>query len=241
MITAGQYGAFSAIAPASWIEIYGTHLATVRVLDWSNAFNGIQAPSALGGSTVTVGGKPAFIDYVSPSQINVQVASSVAAGPQPVVVTTAGGASASFSVPVNLVQPGLLAPLSFKLAGGPNVAALFPDGVTYVLPPGAFPGLRSARAKPGDTITLYGVGFGPVTPDNPAGLIVQGQNVLQSAFKVSFAGTPATVTYAGLGPGFLGLYQFNVVVPNVAASDSVPFTFTLGGASGSQTLVIAIQ
>jgi uncharacterized protein (TIGR03437 family) len=98
----------------------------------------------------------------------------------------------------------------------------------------------TARAKPGDTIILYGVGFGPVTPDSPAGQIVTQSNRLQATFQVSFAGTPATVTFSGLTGGFLGLYQFNVVVPNVAASDSVPFTYSLNGVSGPQNLVIAV-
>jgi uncharacterized protein (TIGR03437 family) len=40
--------------------------------------------------------------------------------------------------------------------------------------------------------------------------------------------------------GYLGLYQFDVVVPNVAASDTVPFTFSLGGTPGTQTLLIAV-
>ena len=62
-----------------------------------------------------------------------------------------------------------------------------------------------------------------------------------SSDLVSFAGISATVTYAGFAPGYVGLYQFNVVVPNVAASDSVPLTFTLGGANGPQNLVIAVQ
>ena len=50
-------------------------------------------------------------------------------------------------------------------------------------------------------------------------------------------GTPATVKFAGLGR-FLGLYQFNVVVPNVAASDTVPLTFSLGGTPGTQTTML---
>jgi uncharacterized protein (TIGR03437 family) len=80
-----------------------------------------------------------------------------------------------------------------------------------------------------------------VTPDTPAGQIVQQTNALQSTLQVYFAGIPANVTYAGLTPGYVGLYQFNVVVPNVAASDTVPLTFTLGGTAGSQSLVIAVQ
>jgi hypothetical protein len=44
-----------------------------------------------------------------------------------------------------------------------------------------------------------------------------------------------------LTAGFTGPYQFNVVVPNVAASDSVPFTYSLGGVAGPQNLIIAVQ
>lgn len=85
------------------------------------------------------------------------------------------------------------------------------------------------------------MGFGPVTPDSPAGLIVTQANQLQATFKASFAGTPATVNFSGLTGGYLGLYQFNVVVPNVAPSDSVPFTYSLGGVPGPQNLIIAVR
>ena len=53
-------------------------------------------------------------------------------------------------------------------------------------------------------------------------------------------GTQASVTYAGLAPNFVGLYQFNVTVPQVAAGDAVPLTFTLNGADVPQRLVIAV-
>jgi uncharacterized protein (TIGR03437 family) len=137
------------------------------------------------------------------------------------------------------VEPGLLAPAVFNLPAGQYVAAVFPDGVTFVLPP--FAGVPTARAKPGDTIIIYGVGFGQVTPDSPAGQIVSQSNQLKATFQAFFAGTPATVAFSGLTGGYLGLYQFNVVVPNVAASDSVPFTYSLNGVSGPQKLVIAVQ
>ena len=224
------------------MEIYGTNLANVPRQDWGSGgtsdFKGNLAPTAVGGTTVTIGGLPAYIDYVTPGQVNAQVPSGVAPGPQPVVVTTAGGSSVEYTVTVNPVEPGLLAPAVFKLPAGQYVIAQFPDGFTYVLPP--FAGLPTARAKPGDIIILYGVGFGPVTPDSPAGLIVTQSNQLQANFQASFAGTPATVKFAGLAGGYLGLYQFNVVVPNVAASDSVPFTYSLNGVAGPQNLIIAI-
>ncbi|MEO8372005.1 MAG: hypothetical protein ABI806_22670 [Candidatus Solibacter sp.] len=241
VITAGNYGAFQVVAPATWMEIYGVNLATVQSQTWAGGdFIGNQAPSALGGTTVTVGGKAAFVDFVSPGQVNVQVPSDVAAGTQPVVVTTAGGSSLAYSVTVKTLEPGLLAPQAFILGGRQHVAALFAGTLTFVLPV-TVAGVTTAKARPGDNITLYGIGFGTVTPNIPAGQIVQQANALQSPFQVFFGGVAATVTYAGFAPGYVGLYQINVVVPSVGAGDAVPLTFTLGGAAGPQNLFIAIQ
>lgn len=240
-ITASNYGAFLAVAPATWMEIYGTNLANVVFQVWGGAdFNGNAAPTALAGTTVTIGGQAAFVEYISPLQVNVQVPSNIAAGPQPLVVSTPGGTSAPFTVTVNVTEPGLLAPPVFNLKAGQYVDALFADG-TWVLPPGAVNGVPSGRAKPGDTIVFYGVGFGTVTPDSPAGQLVTQYNNLTGAFQVFIGGTQATVNYSGLVGSFMGLYQFNVVVPNVAASDAVPVTFTLNGTPGTQTLITAIS
>ncbi len=208
---------------------------------WAGSdFNGANAPTSLSGTTVTVGGLNAFIDYISPSQVNAQVPQSVLSGAQQVVATTAEGASTAYSINVAATEPGLLAPASFVVNGKQNIVALFEDGVTYALPPGAIPGLASQRATPGETITIYGVGFGPVIPNIPAGQIVQQSNTLADSFQVSFGGSPAVLSYSGLAPNFVGLYQFNIVVPNVAASDTVPLTFTLNGTAGKQTLYIAV-
>ncbi len=242
VISASAYGGFSALAPGTWMEIYGTNLANVTSQTWGSAdFKGNAAPTALGGTTVTIGGQPAFIDYVSPTQVNAQVPSNISPGSQPVVVTTPGGTSTAYPITVNVTEPGLLAPSVFNLKAGQYIAALFPDGVTFVLPPGSIPGVASARAKPGDTIVFYGVGFGTVTPDSPAGQIVTQSNTLNRDFQASFAGTPATVSFSGLTGGYLGLYQFNVVVPNVAAGDAVPLTFSLAGTAGTQKLLISIS
>jgi uncharacterized protein (TIGR03437 family) len=102
-------------------------------------------------------------------------------------------------------------------------------------------GVVTSRARAGDTITLYGIGFGTVTPDIPAGQIVQQTNTLAATLHILFGQTEAAIQYDGLAPNAIGLYQFNVVVPNVAASDTVPLTFTLGGVPGTQTLYIAVQ
>ena len=199
------------------------------------------APTSLDGVTVTIGGQPAYIDYISGNQINAQVPYSVAPGQQQLTVKTAAGAAlVAATVTVNALQPGMFAPPSLKVGGNQYVGALFSDGATYALPPGAVSGIASRRANPGDIVTLYGVGFGPVTPNIPAGQVVQQSNSLPS-FQISIAGTPATVMYAGLAPDAIGLYQFNVVIPNVTASDTALVTFSVGGVSGTQTLHIAVQ
>lgn len=84
---------------------------------------------------MTIGGQTAFIDYISPGQVNAQVPSNTGTGPQPLIVTTAAGPSAAYSINVNTQKPGLLAPSSFIIGGKQYVAALFSDGITYALPP----------------------------------------------------------------------------------------------------------
>ncbi len=241
VVSASAFGEFTSVAPGSWIEIYGSNLASTT-LGWSGAdFNGIDAPTKLSTTSVTIAGQPAFVDFISPGQVNVQVPSGVATGSQPLIVTTALGASAPYMVTVAAQQPGLLAPYSFIVGGSQYMAALFPDYATFALPTGAIPGVTSRPAKPGDILLLYGIGFGEVSPATPAGQLVQDANTLAAPFALYIGGVQAAVAYAGLSPGYVGLYQFNVVVPDVPDGNLVPLTFTLNGAPGIQSLYIAVQ
>jgi uncharacterized protein (TIGR03437 family) len=86
---------------------------------------------------------------------------------------------------------------------------------------------------------LYGIGFGPVLPDIPAGQLVEQTNMLASILEISIGGMPASLQFAGLIQNLTGLYQFNVVVPNAAAGNA-PLTFTVGGVAGTQTLYLAV-
>ncbi len=239
VVSASAFGAFTSVAPGSWIEIYGSNLAP-DTQSWAEFFRGINAPTSVDGTSVTVGGQPAFIDFVSPGQVNAQVPFDVGTGPQQITLQTPAGNSAPIDITVNATEPGLLAPPSFKLAGTQYAGALFVDNA-YVLPDGAISGLNSRPAKPGDTVIFYGVGFGPVTPSIPAGQVVQEANRLVSKFEISIGGMPATANYDGLAPGSIGLYQFNVVVPTIGNTDAAPVTFTLDGVPGTQTLYIPVQ
>jgi uncharacterized protein (TIGR03437 family) len=241
IVSAGAFGAFTSIAPGSWIEIYGSNLAADSRSWTGSDFNGVNAPISLDDTSVTIGGQAAFIDYISAGQVNAQVPSNVGTGPQPVIVKTLSSSSPAYTVNVNAAEPGLLAPSSFNIGGTQYVAALFPDNVTYVLPPGSIAGVPSQRAQPGDTITFYGIGFGPVVPSIPAGQIVEESNTLASSLQIKFGTVLASMTYEGLAPSAVGLYQFNVVVPSIPSSDATPLTFTLGGVAGTQTLYISVQ
>jgi uncharacterized protein (TIGR03437 family) len=241
VITASGFGGFTSIAPGTFIEIYGSNLAA-ESLNWGNFFNGVNAPTSLAGTKVTIGGQAAFIAYAGPGQVNALVPSNVATGQQQITVTTAIGTSSPFTVTVNPTAAGMLAPGYLDIGGLQYVGALFSDYQTFVAPPGVISGYASRRAKPGDIIVIYGIGFGPVSPNIPAGQIYSGSSQLAAVppLQIFFGSTPATLQYSGLAPSLVGVYQLNVVVPNVAPSDAVPVTFTLGGGPGAQTLYTSV-
>jgi len=190
---------------------------------------------------VAIAGQSAFIDYVSPGQVNALLPSNIGPGSLQLTVTSAGVASAPVNVTVYATQPGLLAPPSFRIGGNQYMVAQFGDG-TYVLPAGAIAGVNSRPAQPGETIVIYGIGFGSVVPNIPAGQIAIGESQLSAPLQVLFAQTPAPeARYNGLAPNSVGLYQFNVIVPAVPDSNLVPITFYLGDAAGTQTLYTAVH
>jgi uncharacterized protein (TIGR03437 family) len=240
IIGAGAFGAFASVAPGTWVEIYGSNLAANTVA-WTGAdFTGNIAPTSIGGVQVAVGGQPAFIDFVSPGQVNVQLPSNLGPGAWQLTLSSGSLAGTPANITVNATEPGLLAPPSFLAGGNQYVVAQLPDG-TYVLPAGAIAGVSSRPAKPGETIVIYGIGFGAVVPNTPAGQIAPASSQLVGSLKILFGQTAAQVKYAGLAPGLLGLYQFNVVVPPVADNAVEPLAFTLGGVPGSQTLYTAVH
>lgn len=243
VVAASAFNAGAGIAAGSWLEIYGTNLATTTRA-WTGAdFNGSNAPTSLDGVSVTIGGIPAYVDFVSPGQVDVQAPEGIPVGPGvPVVVTNSQGQSDPYSITVSDVAPALLAPPAFQVNGTQYAVATFPaadasSGVTYVGPVGFINGVNSRPARPGDVITLYGIGFGPVTPATPAGTIASQATNLSNSFTIMFGQTPATVLYSGLAPGFVGLYQFNIQVPSVSPGDW-PLSVQVGGTTLSQKVTI---
>jgi uncharacterized protein (TIGR03437 family) len=154
------------------------------------------------------------------------------------------GTSATFPINISALQPTLLAPSSFLIGGKQYVGALTPPDYrsAFALPVGAVAGVTSRPAKPGETVVMYGLGFGDVTPPVPTGLIAPTEaTILNLPLQILFGQTAAKVSYMGLVAGLVSLYQFNVEIPQIADNDAVPLTFALGGVPGAQTLHIAVH
>ncbi len=154
----------------------------------------------MSGTKVTIGGQDAVLSYISPGQVNAQAPANVATGQRPITVTTAVGTSPSYMVTVNARQPGLFAHPSFTIGGKQHIGAVFAnDGNTFVMPTGAVAGITSRPAKPGETILLFGIGFGAVTPGAWAGEIAQQQSALVEPVTMYVSQSRATLGLRGPG------------------------------------------
>lgn len=239
VVSASAFNPNAGLASGTWLEMYGSGLsATTR--SWAGGdFIGVGAPTSLDGVRVTINGIPAFVDYVSPGQVNILAPDDATTGAAvPVQLINGTVQSNVVTMPKTAVAPALLAPPSFNVGGHQWVVAQFPDQ-TFVGRPGLIDGLNFRAALPGDIITIYGIGFGPVIPATPVGVIASGSTGLLNQANFRFGGVPAAVVYAGLAPSAVGLYQFNVTVPNIAPGD-VALTVEAGGVIVNQNLFITV-
>src|SRR6266851_4028398 len=84
----------NSIQSGSWATIFGTDLAiNTRIWNPADEIVNSKLPLTLDTSTVTVGGKPAAVFFITPTQINFQVPDGIGTGPVSVVVSTCGGTS----------------------------------------------------------------------------------------------------------------------------------------------------
>jgi len=229
------YSSTGVIQSGSWVSIYGANLASGTFV-WNNDF-----PQTLGGTSVTIDGKPAYLWVVSPTQINLQVPDDANSGQVSVIVTTPTGIAAS-SVTLGAQGP------SFSLLGdGRHVAGEIATpsgggaygGGTYDLvgPAGAF-SYNTRPVKAGETLVLFGVGFGPTTTAVPAGKAFAGSAPVSGKVAITIGGMAANVAYAGITEA--GLYQFNVTVP-VAPSGDQPLQALVGGVTTPAGAVVTVQ
>jgi uncharacterized protein (TIGR03437 family) len=212
------------IESGSWVTIQGANLANTnpgRIWRGDEIVGG-NLPTSLDGVSVTVNGKPAYVYYVSPTQINIQAPTDTAVGPVSVVVNNNGSLS-----PAASAQVQAFAPAFFQYSGLPYaIATRYPDNA-LIANPGAIPG--TVAAKPGDIITLWGTGFGPTNPPTPAGVVAAGALITTNPTITLNNSVNAQVLGGAITGGSAGLYQINIQLPGNTPIGEVTIQASVGG------------
>jgi uncharacterized protein (TIGR03437 family) len=188
----------SDIAQGSFAAIFGTGLGPSTAAVW----NPYPLPTSLGGTSVKIGGKDAYIFFTIAGQVNIVVPSDTPTGKQDVTVTFSGATSAAFSVNVVASEFGIFARNS--AGSGPGSVT---DANYALLTP-------VHTAKPGDTVILWGTGLGPVADASTEATGPPTQTDMKDAqsVKVWVGNQAASVAYAGRA-GYNAEDQINFVVP----------------------------
>jgi uncharacterized protein (TIGR03437 family) len=219
-----------ALAAGQLATIFGHNLAASA----ANA-SGLPLPTSLGGTQVIVGGIAAPLVYVSPSQINFQVPWELAGQTQTTIVvkTAFGDSSTRLGALTLTLSP--VAPAIFSATGsGIGQAAAIDSQGRLAVP--------ATPAPLGQTLAIYCTGLGSVSNQPPTGAVVSdGSSQTTRTPSVTIGGVSVQVTYSGLAPGFVGVYQINVLVPlSVPAGSAVPVSVSIGGVI-SKTMTIALH
>ena len=209
------------LTPNAFATIYGLGFSS-GALGWSPTS---ALPTTLGGATVQIGGKDAFMSYASFGQLNILVPPDLAPGSSTVTVTTPAG-SASATVNVLPANPQWF---TYSVGSATWIAGLIANTSTLIAPQGVFGTGCCRAAKTGDYIQLYANGLGATSPAAPAGVVLTAAYPIPdlSQVKVTIGGVDAPVLYAGLVGA--GLYQLNVLVPSGIRSGDLPVVMTIGG------------
>lgn len=220
----------SPIESGSWVVIKGTNLTGTNPGRGWNANESF--PTTMDGTSVTIDGKPAYLYYISPSQLNVQAPSDTAIGPVSVVVTNNGVSSAAATAHYQSDSPALL-----QWGGGQYPYALITRGGDYIGNPIIVPNTVPAHA--GDTLTLWATGLGPTSPSIPAGEQPTTFPSVTPMPTITVGGVNVTVTAAVLR--YAGLYQLNVQLPPSVPTGEQFIKVVEGSYQSPDGVLISIQ
>lgn len=229
VVDAASFTPGAAVAPGSYIAIYGSDLAPAAQVVGTSAL-----PVSMTGVSVSFDAGslsfPGRLHFVTPGQVNVQVPWEMpVSGSARMKVSVQSSSTPLYTVPLTAYAPGIF---EYQTGGTSFVAAR--DEASALIGPGN-------PAKQGRNIQIYCNGLGPVTNQpgtgepSPAGPLAE----TTASPVVNIGGQNATVLFSGLTPTVVGLYQINLSVPNVG-SGTKPISVTIGGVT-SKASSIAIQ
>jgi len=213
-------------------SIFGTALA-----DGNVANSSLPLPPQLVTTSVSISGVQLPLLYVSDSQVNVFIPYELAVNAPHQLIVQRGNAI-SVPVPIDIfnAQPAILATAGNGLGQGHIYKV---DAQSNQILADA-----QAPAEVGDVLVIYTVGLGPVTPAVKSGdpASFTSLSMVNAPVGVTIGGQSAVVLFAGLTPGFSGLYQVNAVVPDgVTAGSQVPVLVSVAGSSSSMSIFMAIR
>ena len=224
---------FSAPAPAS----SSSAILSSATANFNDLPNPLPLPTTLGDVQVLVNGTPASLFYVSPSQINLPLPSTLpTSGTVDLEIVSKSTARIFGLTEISLaaVSPGL-----FTLAGsgvGQLAALNSPDNSV------------NTASKPlvrGQVLTLFGTGEGPVPNAPPDGTVPTGPVPTSDTPRIVIGGIdvdPSNILYSGLAPGLIGVWQINVRVPQeVTAGNQILVTVYLRSASTQLNTFVALR
>lgn len=222
------------VAPSTWISLYGTGLSTTtRTVATADLVSG-KLPTTLGGVSVQINGKAAFIHYLSATQVNVLAPDDTATGNVTVSLTNANGTSSNFNTTESAVLPGLATQSNYVRA------VRYPDGAIINGTGSAESGYAvSAAVGQSDIVSLFGTGFGLVSSPPSTGTVFTGAYPTTNAVTVTIGGVQAEVLWAGLVAA--GLYQINVRVPAEVGDGDQVVVARVNGVGTTGTALIKVS
>jgi len=225
------------IAQGAIFVVYGSGLGPANIVVATAAFQSTSLSNT--SVTISVGGATvnAPMYYTSASQVAALLPSKTPTGAGTVTVTYNGQTSAA--APVNVVTSNL-GILTIDSSGTGQALVTYPD-YSLVSPAKAAncggPNTTCGAANPGDTLTLWGTGLGPVNGDDVSGAGL-GVNMPDLPLKVWLGGVQATVTYQGRSGCCAGLDQVAFVVPNsVSTGCAVPLVIQINNQISNSTVI----
>jgi uncharacterized protein (TIGR03437 family) len=224
------------VVPGSIVSVFGTGLALLQTSAGTPPL-----PTALGGSSIQFGGKAVPVFYVSPTQVNSQVPWELV-GQTGATLSSLVGAVTGNSQTVSLASfgPGIF---TIDSTGKGQGAILVANTEVLAAPVGSVPGRLTRPTAQAEWISIFCTGLGPVTNQPATGAVALGNplSITIATPTVSIGGVPATVSFSGLAPGFVGLYQIDAQIPAGAPTgNGVSVEVSIGGAI-SNSANIAIQ
>jgi uncharacterized protein (TIGR03437 family) len=209
------------LSPGALATVFGSNFTGTGLTAGASS---LPLASNLGGVSVLVNGVAAPVLYENATQINFQIPWETKTGSATVVVSTNGFASAAVNVTVQAAGPGLFVQGSHAVVQNSDFSL----------------NSSSDPAKVGDTVIAYLTGAGAVSNQPADGAAAGSGSDLSSVtatVTATIGGQTADVSGAALAPGFVGLWQANIVVPSGLTQGNFPLVVTVGGQASNSANV----